>query len=232
MTKTLLLTGANRGIGLELARQYAELGWRVLATCRQPDSAVELNRLTATSGGRVSVHPLDVCDRTQIDALRQSVADIPIDVLFNNAGIYGQDDASFGHLDEEKWLETFRVNTIAPMKLIEAFVDNVARSGHKLIASMSSKMGSMADNGSGGSYAYRSSKAALNAVVASAAIDLRARGIIALVLHPGWVKTDMGGANAEISASESAHKLIRLMESVTIKDSGRFFDIDGTVIPW
>ena len=193
MADKVLITGANRGIGLELARQYASAGWRVHACCRQPERAVELNRVAAASAGRLSVHPLDVTSPAQIAALPTALGDEPLDLLINNAGIYGQDDASFGNTDVRAWLQAFHVNAIAPLKVMEALVEPVARSGRRVMACVSSKMGSMADNRSGGSYVYRSSKAALNAVVMSAAVDLRHRGVTVVALNPGWVKTDMGG---------------------------------------
>jgi len=232
MTKTVLITGTSRGIGLEFARQYSEAGWRVFAACRRPQAAHDLNALAAASGGSMTVHPLDVTDPSQLQALQQAIGATPLDLLLNNAGIYGQASAVFGHTDAGKWLEAFRVNTIAPMKIMEAFVSNVAASDTRLMAALSSKMGSMADNHSGGSYVYRSSKAALNAVMKSAAVDLRDRGVTVVALHPGWVRTDMGGASAEISTAESVAHLRRILDRVTAADSGSFFDVDGSIVPW
>jgi NAD(P)-dependent dehydrogenase (short-subunit alcohol dehydrogenase family) len=232
MTDNVLLTGANRGIGLEMVRQYASAGWRVYACCRQPERAVELNGLARSSAGRVSVHPLDVTSPVQIAALPAILGAQPLDLLINNAGVYGQDDASFGNTDVRAWLEAFHVNAVAPLKIMEALVEPVARSRRRVMACVSSKMGSMADNRSGGSYVYRSSKAALNAVVTSAAIDLRHRGITVVALNPGWVKTDMGGPNAEITVAESVDALRALLDRLGPADSGRFIDVDGTTIPW
>ncbi|TCK18244.1 NAD(P)-dependent dehydrogenase (short-subunit alcohol dehydrogenase family) [Thiogranum longum] len=231
MTETILITGSNRGIGLELVHQYAAQGWRVLACCRQPDQATALDRLVEQFPD-VSVYALDVAQQDQILKLARDLQEHPIDILFNNAGIYGPSDAVFGNTDEAKWLECLRINVIAPMKMMEAFLPHVAASKHKLIAAMSSKMGSMADNGSGGSYIYRSSKAALNAVMKSAAIDLAPRGVKVAILHPGWVKTDMGGPNAEITVAESVGRMREILGTVTPKNSGTFFDIDGSIIPW
>lgn len=228
---TILITGANRGIGLELVRQYTDLGWQVHACCRQPDRADELQKLAIVSPS-ISIHWLDITDDQQIQSLADTLQHTPIDILFNNAGIYGQDDANFGNTDEKQWLDCFRVNSIAPLKMCEAFVQHVAASRLKTIATMSSKMGSMADNGSGGSYVYRSSKAALNAIMTSLAIDLRPMNIKVAILHPGWVKTDMGGPNAEISVQQSVNHLRSILESLTLEASGAFFDIDGSIIPW
>jgi NAD(P)-dependent dehydrogenase (short-subunit alcohol dehydrogenase family) len=231
MTESILVTGSNRGIGLEIVRQYAEAGWRVYACCRSSASADELKKVQAAYE-QVSIHDLDVTDGKRIQSLAEELNGTAIDVLFNNAGVYGQSDAWFGNTDVDKWVDCFRVNTIAPLKLMEALVENVAASRHKLMATMSSKMGSMADNGSGGSYVYRSSKAAVNAVMKSASIDLRPRGIKVAILHPGWVLTDMGGPNAEIGVEECVTLLRRNLDIVTLANSGTFFEIDGTVIPW
>jgi NAD(P)-dependent dehydrogenase (short-subunit alcohol dehydrogenase family) len=232
VSNSILITGANRGIGLELVRQYADAEWRVYACCRQPESALPLNRIAAASAGRVSVHPLDVTKPAHIVAMQAVLGQTPLDILLNNAGIYGQGDADFGNTDVDRWLETFRINSIAPMKLMEALVENVASSERRIMATMSSKMGSMADNGSGGSYVYRSSKAAVNAVMKSASVDLKRRGITAVALHPGWVLTDMGGPNAEITTEQSVTQLRAILDRLTLADSGSFFDIDGSLIPW
>ncbi len=228
---TILITGSNRGIGLELVNQYAHLGWQVHACCRKPQLAKELQGL-AENHNNISIHALDITDTEQLRSLAIRLKDTPIDILFNNAGIYGQSDAVFGNTDEQLWLQCFHVNSIAPLKVCEAFVEHVAASSVKIMATMSSKMGSMADNSSGGSYVYRSSKAALNAVMTSAAIDLRPRGIKVAILHPGWVKTDMGGPNAEISTQQCVTRLISILDILTLETSGQFFDIDGSIIPW
>ncbi len=232
MTNTILITGANRGIGLELTKQYVDVGWRVIACCRRPDKAQTLERVRSAHAEQVSIHKLDVTNSEQIKALAASIGAAPIDVLLNNAGIYGQRDATLGNTNEDQWLETFRVNTIAPIKVMELFVDAVAASKHKVFASITSKMGSIADNTSGGSYVYRSSKAALNAAMKSAAHDLRDRGVSVVVIHPGWVQTDMGGPSALLSVEQSAKSICELLGQISIKDTGKFFNYDGTVIPW
>ena len=231
MTETILITGSNRGIGLELVHQYAAQGWQALACCRRPDQATTLNRL-GEQFPNIAIYTLDVAQQDQVQQLAAELHDHPIDILFNNAGIYGPDDTVFGNTDEARWLECLHTNVIAPMQMMEAFLTHVAASEHKLIAAMSSKMGSMADNGSGGSYIYRSSKAALNAVMKSAAIDLAPRGVKVAILHPGWVQTDMGGPDAEITVAESVGRLREILGSVTPENSGTFFDIDGSTIPW
>ena len=229
---TLLITGANRGIGLELCKQYLEADWKVHATCRDPDNATRLSVLADKYPDTLTIHTLDVRNTDQITDLKNQLGDLAIDVLFNNAGIYAAEAGDFGSTDTEVWLDAFKVNVISPMKMVEAFSNNVANSDKKIIANMSSKMGSIADNGSGGSYAYRSSKSALNSTMKSAAHELKDNGITVLLLHPGWVRTTMGGPNGELSSEESANSLRKTLDKATMKDTGKFFDIDGSIIPW
>lgn len=232
MSKTLLITGANRGIGLQMVKQAVKNGWRVYACCRHPDRAADLIQVASMVPGQVSVHVLDIADTAQIQALAYELRSTPLDWLINNAGVYGSDHNQFGNTDEADWLETFRINTIGPMKMAECFVENLAAGQDKKLISLSSKMGSMADNGSGGSYIYRSSKAALNAVMTSLAIDLKPKKITCLIMHPGWVRTDMGGPNGEIDSAESVNNMFELINNASLDDSGSFYDIDGTIIPW
>src|SRR5450631_4143990 len=231
--KTTLITGANRGIGLEFSRQYAADGWRVLACSRYPEKSDALNKLAAQYPELIQMHALDVADHVQIERLAQVLEDESIDLLINNAGIYPDSDKSgFGHTDYAEWVQAFRTNTMAPLKMAETFATQITRSQQKTIVTITSKMGSIADNSGGGSYLYRSSKAALNMVVKSLAIDLKPFGIIAVVFHPGWVKTDMGGANALISAEQSVSGMRQVIDGLAIADSGKFFGYDGQVIPW
>lgn len=229
---TLLITGANRGLGLEFVKQYAAAGWRVLACCRAPADAEALQALADASQGRVTLHALDVADFSAIDALAQQLRGTPIDLLINNAGIYPDRHGGFGQTDYDAWVLAFLVNTMAPMKMVEAFVGNLELGQGKTIATVSSKMGSVADNTSGGGYLYRSSKAAVNIVVKSLSLDLAARGIRAVVLHPGWVRTDMGGPNALISAERSVAGMRGVLDRLTAADSGRFIGFDGVEVPW
>jgi NAD(P)-dependent dehydrogenase (short-subunit alcohol dehydrogenase family) len=226
---TVLITGANRGLGLQFAKQYADDGWRVHAACRNPDAAEALNE--AAAGGAMTLHRLDVGDGDQVGALAAALAGEAIDVLLNNAGVIG-DRSAFGATDYTVWQATLRTNTLAPMRMAEAFADHVAASGRKQMVFVSSRMGSIGDNGEGGSYVYRSSKAALNAVIKSLSIDLAARGVTAVAFHPGWVSTDMGGASAPIGPAESVGGMRRVIERLTPADNGRFLDYDGSEIPW
>lgn len=232
MSETVVITGANRGIGLAFVRHYAQAGATVYAGCRQPEQAGDLASLAAASGGRVQILPLDVVNPAHIANLRAVLGDRPVDILINNAGTYGQDDAHFGHTDEAAWLRAFRINTIAPVKIAEALVENVAASSRRVIACLSSKMGSIADNGSGGSYVYRSSKAALNMCVKGMAIDLAPRGITVVAFHPGWVLTEMGGPHAEIDTETSVAGMTGIIGRLSSGDSGKFLEYDGREIPW
>lgn len=228
---TVLITGANRGLGLEFARQYAEKGWRVLATCRAPEHAVELNALD----GDVQVFALDVCDFGAVAGLAAELSGTAIDVLINNAGIYGPKGASLDAMDASVanvWEQVMRTNVMAPLFITRSFAPHVAASTLKRVAVLSSKMGSMADNTSGGSYIYRSSKAAVNALVKSLSHDLAQDGILVAALHPGWVLTDMGGPNALIDTAQSVTGMRRVIEGLPATSSGGFFAYDGAEIPW
>ncbi len=228
----VLITGASRGIGLEMVKYGIENNWRIFACCRHPQQAETLLSVAKLANGGVSVHVADMYELATIQALSYELRNEAIDILVNNAGIYGSDKNKFGHVDVQSWINTFQVNTIAPLKIAEALIEQLRMGDKKIIACLSSKMGSMADNGSGGSYIYRSSKAALNAVVKSMAVDLKGDGIKCVALHPGWVQTDMGGPNAEISTRESVTRMFEILLALTPHDSGRFIDIDGKDIPW
>jgi len=228
----ILITGANRGIGLEIVKYSMEQGWRVFACCRNPHNADDLFDVAKQSNGQISVHIADMQELSTLQALSYELRNDAIDMLINNAGVYGSDKNKFGSVDVDSWIQAFQVNSIAPLKMVEAFSEQLRMGKQKLVACMSSKMGSMADNGYGNSYIYRSSKAALNAVVKSLSIDLKEQGIITVALHPGWVKTEMGGPDAEISTRECVEKLFSHLLQLSIEDSGRFIDIDGSDIPW
>lgn len=228
--KTVLITGANRGIGLEHARRYAERGARVFATARVPEEADALAALA--KGGRVEVLEYDAAESDAAAALRRRIGAEPIDLAFANAGAMGTRRQTFGDVDAEAALALLRVNALAPLKLAEAFADNVAASERKIMAFQTSLMGSITDNGSGGAYAYRLSKAALNMVGRSVANDLRGRGVIAVLMHPGWVRTRMGGPSGKISVEECVEGQQRILDALTQEQSGRFFNYDGHELPW
>ena len=230
MTKTLLITGCSRGIGLGLAQSYAEDGWEVLACCRDPKSAGALLDLAERQTSMETL-ALDVTDADAIADLAASLSRRPIDLLINNAGIYGPRGA-FGSVDYQAWAQVFATNTMAPLRLAEALLPNLEAGTGKCIANLSSKVGSIAENTSGNSYIYRSSKTALNMVCKSMAIDLANKGITVLALHPGWVKTDMGGPNALISVAESVEGLRRVIDGAGPEQSGHFYEFSGKELPW
>lgn len=223
---TVLITGANRGIGLELARQYAADGWRVLATCRNPAAATELKAVA----GDVAVHGLDVDDPSSLEVLATALDGEPVDVLFNNAGI-NRRAPSIDAIDYAAWAETMETNVFGPIRVAAALKDNVAVSGRKVMAFVSSKMGSIAENG-GGSIVYRTSKTALNMAVSCLAKELGDRGVIAVLFHPGHVRTDMGGPTAPVTPAESAAGMRRVTAGLTAKDNGTFRNFDGATLPW
>lgn len=224
---TVMITGANRGLGLEFARQYAAEGWAVIATCRRPDEASDLNAISDCD-----VHTLDVTNFPAVQKLAEQLAGTAIDVLINNAGVYGPKSCALDNLDFEIWQDVLFTNTMAPLNMAQCFAPHVAASEKKCIATLSSKMGSITDNTSGGSYIYRSSKAALNCVIKSLSHDLKPQGINVVVLHPGWVRTDMGGPSGLIDAPESVRGLRTVIAGTTPDNSGGFFNYDGSEIGW
>ncbi|MGA9752770.1 MAG: SDR family oxidoreductase [Acidobacteriota bacterium] len=232
MKQTVLISGCSRGIGLEFARQYAEAGWRVLATCRRPQGSAALMGLRERHGEDVQVHGLDVRSAEDIVNLAQSLREQPVDILLNNAGVYGPEDQGLGSAEQEAWIEVLKVNTIAPLLMAQAFLPNVERGSRRIIATVTSLMGSIGDNGSGGYCLYRSSKAAANMVARSLAIDLKGKKIISVALNPGWVRTDMGGPQAPTGVEESVSGMRRVIDGLTMKESGGFFHFDGEPLPW
>ena len=228
--ETVLITGANRGIGLELVKHYCEFSKRVIACCRSPENAIQLQALDALHD-KLEIHTLDVCNSMHISALKNAFQGQTIDLLVNNAGIYGP-KSSQKSLDKEQWLQVFEVNVIAPIQIAHALSSNLSLGSRSVLANISSKMGSIAENNSGGASIYRSSKAALNAATKSFALDHAALGITSVLLHPGWVQTDMGGENALINASSSIKGMTAVLENLDTTNNCNFFDYEGTAIPW
>jgi NAD(P)-dependent dehydrogenase (short-subunit alcohol dehydrogenase family) len=226
---TVLITGTNRGIGLEFAKQYAEAGWDVLACCRNPQSANNLNTL-ASQYTNIKILTLDVSDFKQVDYLARELKDTQIDVLINNAGVYPSGGLS--DKEVETWLNGFKVNSIAPLKVAMAFRPLIEKSQLKKLVTLSSKMGSIDDNTSGGSYMYRSTKTAINMIMKSLSIDLAPSGISVVTLHPGWVETDMGGPNALINTETSVRGLRQVIDDLSLSNTGKFIAYDGKEIPW
>jgi len=228
----VLITGCSRGLGLEWARQLAQADWRVFATCRHPHEAVALAELAAEREN-LSVHRLDVTDAADIRAMRWELEDTPLDLLLNNAALYlDKDAAMLGSLRYEEWLRTFEVNTLGAVRLCEAFAPNLRRGERPLAVAISSHMGSIGDIVSGDSLYYRSSKAALNAAMRGLAASLGEQGIGVLIVHPGWVRTRMGGAMGRLSEAQSVQGMRALIEGFDRTRHGRFFRYDGTELPW
>lgn len=230
---TALITGSDRGLGLEWARQAAARGWRVWATCRHPDAAQELKAL-ASRYPKLSLLRLDVTSPDQIAELATALRSETLELLVNNAGVYfehwGQDP--IGHIDYAAWQETFRVNTLGPIRVTEALCPQLARGSRPLVVAISSNMGSITGISAPRDYAYRSSKAALNAAMRGLALELKPLGIGVLLVHPGWVRTRMGGPTAPITPVESVAGMFALVDDFAPEMSGEFLRYDGTPLPW
>lgn len=229
---SVLITSASRGIGLEFVRQYAADGWQVFAACRAPATASELESIARASEGQVELLAMDVTDGKSVRSAATRLRDMSIDVLINSAGIMGSPKQDLGEMDYASWAAVLEVNTMGPMRVTEAFVEHVGRSERKIIVTITSGMGSLADNSSGGWIAYRSSKAGVNMVMRTVALDLKSRGVICVLLNPGWVKTDMGGPNANLTVESSVSSMRSVIARLTPADTGKFFHHKGNEFPW
>lgn len=226
--ETVLITGASRGIGFELARQFLHLGYDVIATYRgSPSSALA----SLSSIDSLTLVELEVTDTSSIEALKGVLLNKDIDILINNAGVIGPEEQGFETIELEEWLHTFSVNAIAPLMLSRALLVNLKRTLNPRIITISSQMGALSRE-STGMYAYRSSKAAVNKVMQVLALELKADGIVVCPIHPGWVKTDMGGQHAEISATESASGIVELVRKLSLGASGKFLTWQGEEHAW
>jgi len=234
---TVLVSGANRGLGLEFVRQYAADGWNVLATARDPQKAMELKQIEARHRD-VSTHALDISNDESIEELVDELDGKAIDVVIHNSGIYPHKGQKFGEIDYDGWSEALVTNLFGPMRLTEALVENVAASERKQIAAISSSMASLGtiQDGSvanaGVAYQYRTSKTALNMAMAVLATELGPRGISVVMIDPGWVKTDMGGPNAQLTPEQSISGIRKVLAGNPMEISGKFIGYDGVVRPW
>ncbi len=222
--QTVLITGANRGIGLALAKQYLGRGDRVIAVCRQGSAELDASGAQVESG-------VDVTDDAALSALAKRLGDTRIDVAWLNAGILSRE--SLGDIDDqgfEALRNQFEVNALGPLRVVQALLGHLAR--HAKVAIMTSRMGSVADNTSGGYYGYRASKAAVNAIGKSLAIDLRPRDISVFLMHPGYVATDMVGGSGDITPEQSAERLVSKLDVLELDQSGSFWHSDGSALPW
>ncbi len=237
MAKHCLVTGANRGIGLEFVRQLLARGDRVVATCRHPGKAAALNTLTGEYPGRLHVLPLDVAsEKSRAELVRElplvcgdAVEKPAIDLLINNAGVLHSGER-FGQLSAAHLDDSFRTNASGPLLLTEALAATL--SDGATVANVSSTLGSIANTAQFGTPSYNISKAAQNMASVLLAHALRGRDIRVVALHPGWVQTEMGGDGAQITAAASVAGLLRVIDGLTLDDSGRFLDWQGQTQPW
>ena len=238
---SVLITGANRGLGLEFTRQYLKDGWEVHAFCRQPDKAAELGAMVAESRGNIQLREMDIGNKEQIEAAAKELKGLPIDLLINNAGIadgYGRgvyemkEAPDIQNYDFAFWEEMMRINTLAPAKIIGAFLENIRAGGQKKIASLSSGLGSITNLAWAGKYGYCASKAGLNMVSKGLAEWLKPENIMVISLSPGWTRTARGGPHATNSAEESVSGMRHVISSLTLAETGRFWNFDGVELPW
>ncbi|MCK8045404.1 SDR family oxidoreductase [Shewanella sp. 1CM18E] len=231
MTNHLLITGANRGIGLAFVKAYLAARWQVTACCRTPNEANELVSLK-TIYQKLSIVKLDLnkLDEISLDSL--NLPEESFDLVIHNAGYYGPKGVSFGEVNLVEWRKVLEINTLGPLFITNLLYPQLNLAQGCTLAFISSKVGSMADNGSGGGYYYRSSKAALNSVVKSLSIDLAADGVKSVALHPGWVLTDMGGPHALVDTETSVQGMMQVIDRLSFEQSGNFIDYQGKTIPW
>jgi len=227
---TILITGANRGLGLELTKQFSADNWRVFACCRNPTKAKELQSLK-TANSNIQIYPLDVTDNANIQGLAESLNRETIDILFNNAGIIGADEVT-GNIQSEHLLEVLETNTVAPVMVAQAFMQHLLNGNKKIIANMSSVMGSIEQTTADDHFSYRISKAALNEATRCMAMGLNAKQITVVSFHPGWVQTDMGGSSAPINPAISITGIKKVLDHLSIKDTGQFISYDGKHLLW
>ena len=231
--KRIFITGASRGIGLELARQCLQRGDQVFASCRQPDSADGLQQLKSTNPDRLTILQLDVTNQSEVESVAEQVsAEVDyLDILFNNAGIIHSGE-QIGNLDFDTLLNVLHVNSVGPIMVAQSLLGFLKTGKGAKIVNVTSQLGSISRKRSGGRYSYDGSKAALNMFSRTLAFDVIDDGIITIVIHPGWVRTDMGGSGASIGVEESAAGILNVTEKLTKKDVGRFLAWDGAEIPW
>lgn len=231
--KNILITGANRGIGFELTQMLAKRGERVFATCRRPEEADALQKLSVRYSAHVCIVQLDVADDASVAAALQAVSrqTQSLDWLLNNAGI--NEEHRFANFDADQMLRTLNVNAVGAMRVSHTFVDLLRRGERPLLVNVSSQLGSLTKaRKRWGNYSYNASKAALNMITRHLSFDLANDGITVIALHPGWVQTDMGGKSAAVTLPDSAAGIINVLDNLTPEDNGRFYTYKGDIHPW
>ena len=225
--KNILITGANRGIGLKFAQLLSNNTNTVYVTTRDLDNCIELKKIN-----NIEILELDLLEKNSIKDFCSDVKDIPFDLIINNAGIFQDEQMEETNLDPELWLDEMMINAIGPVILTQKLKENLISGNEKKVVFISSQMGSIDDNYSGGYYFYRTSKSALNSAAKSLSIDWKAEEISVLMLHPGWVKTDMGGSKAKLEIDESVNSMIKVIEASNISNTGSFLNYNGDKLEW
>ena len=227
----VLITGANRGLGLGFVKNYLGKNVNVVSTTRDIKGSKELLALKEIFRDKLEIFELDLIKESAGETIANLIGDRPIDILINNAGV-GSTNQHFEAVSPKPWLEVLKVNLIAPLMITQSIINNVKKGSDKKIYFLSSQLGSIGDNASGGMYIYRSSKTGLNQVVKSLSVDLKPQGITVVSLHPGWVKTDMGGKIADLETKTSVFALLKVIEKLKFEDTGKFFNYDGSKLNW
>jgi len=227
----VLITGANRGLGLGFVKSFLAKNINVICTTRNIAGSKELLEYKKKYPNNLEILELDLLEENSENTLSDLLSDKPVDIFINNAGV-GNSNQRFGVVSSKPWLELLKVNLIAPLTVTQAIIENIKKGSDKKIYFLSSQLGSIGDNTSGGMYIYRSSKTALNQVVKSLSVDLKPIGITVISLHPGWVKTDMGGPNAPVSIDESVKGMMKVIDTTDIGNTGTFLNYDGKELPW
>ena len=227
----VLITGANRGLGLGFVKSFLAKNINVICTARNIPGSTELLECKKKYPDNLKILELDLLGENSENTLSDLLSDKPIDIFINNAGV-GNSNQRFGLVSSKPWLEVLKVNLIAPLTVTQSIIENIKKGSDKKIYFLSSQLGSIEENTSGGMYIYRSSKAALNQVVKSLSVDLKPMGITVISLHPGWVKTDMGGPNAPVSIDESIKGMMKVIDATDIRNTGTFLNFDGQGLPW
>ena len=228
---SVLITGANRGLGFGFVKSFLAKNINVICTTRNISGSKELLECKKNYPDNLEILELDLLEKKSENILSDLLSDKPIDIFINNAGV-GNSNQRFGVVSSKPWLDVLKVNLIAPLTLTQSIIENIKKGSEKKIYFLSSQLGSIGDNSSGGMYIYRSSKTALNQVVKSLSVDLKPMGITVISLHPGWVKTDMGGPNAPVQIDESIKGMMQVIDRTDIRDTGRFLNYDGKELPW